>query len=142
MSRIGKSLWVIGGTICIGLAILGILLPVLPTTPFLLLAAFCYGRGSERFYRWLIVRSPFGNYIRNYRDGQGIPLKYKVVTVTLLWLTIGISIGFIVTTWWLKALLAIVAVGVTFHLSRIKTRCQESPNPVNRNNPTKSAEIS
>jgi len=142
MNRIKKSLWVVGGTACIGLAILGIFLPVLPTTPFLLLAAFCYGRGSERFYHWLVERSPFGIYIRNYRDGQGIPLKHKVATIALLWLTIGISIGFIVTTWWVKTLLAIVAIGVTLHLSKIKTRRQESPNPADRRNPMESVEIS
>jgi len=61
-----KHLLVIGGSISLGLGILGIFFPVLPTTPFLLLAAFCYGRGSTRFYHWLVDRSWVGGYIRDY----------------------------------------------------------------------------
>jgi uncharacterized protein len=116
-----KKLWIICGTVCVGLALLGIFLPVLPTTPFLLLAAYCFGRGSERFYHWLVDRSRLGVYIRSYREGRGIPLKQKILTIALLWVTIGFAIGFAAQTWWLKALLAAIAVGVTFHLSKIKT---------------------
>ena len=129
-----KHLWVIGGTLSVGLGILGIFLPVLPTTPFLLLAAFCFGRGSERFYHWLVVRSPFGGYIQNYREGRGIPLKQKLLIILLLWLMIGFAIGFVVTTWWLKALLAVVAVGVTIHLIKIKTWRPMPPGPVEKVN--------
>ena len=59
------------GSLSIGLAFLGIFLPLLPTTPFLLLAAACYLRSSDRFYHWLIYHKWFGNYIRNYREGRG-----------------------------------------------------------------------
>src|SRR5690349_13464177 len=121
MRRIGKSLWVIGGTLCTCLVILGIFFPILPTTPFLLLAAYCYGRGSERFYGWLVHRSPFGTYIRNYRERRGIPLKQKVMSIIFLWLTIGFAIGFTATTWWVQAFLVGIAVGVTIYLSRIRT---------------------
>jgi uncharacterized membrane protein YbaN (DUF454 family) len=116
-----KSIWIVGGTVCVCLGILGIFLPILPTTPFLLLAAYCYGRGSKRFYHWLVDRSRVGGYIRSYREGRGIPIKQKVLTIVLLWLTIGITIGFVVTTWWLKILLVAVALGVTTHLIKIKT---------------------
>jgi uncharacterized membrane protein YbaN (DUF454 family) len=122
----GKSFWIIGGSVCLSLGILGIFLPILPTTPFLLLAAYCYGRGSDRFYNWLLNRSWFGSYIRNYQEGRGIPLNQKLLTFVLLWLTIGFTIGFVATTWWLKALLLVVAVGVTIHVSKIKTWRQES----------------
>lgn len=117
----GKSLWIVGGTVCVGLGVMGLFLPVLPTTPFLLLAAFCYGRGSKRFYDWLVDCSWVGGYIRSYREGRGIQLKQKVLTIVLLWLTIGLTIGFVETTWWQKILLAVVAVGVTIHLMMIKT---------------------
>lgn len=120
-TTLGRSLWITGGTVCVGLGLLGIFLPVLPTTPFLLLAAFCYGRGSKRFYHWLVDRSWFGDYIRNYREGRGIPLKQKVMTIILLWLTIGVTIGLTEPAWWLKVLLAAVAIGVTFHVTRLKT---------------------
>jgi uncharacterized membrane protein YbaN (DUF454 family) len=137
-----KHLWVIGGTVSLGLGILGIFLPVLPTTPFLLLAAFCYGRGSERFYNWLVNRSRIGGYIRDYREGRGIPLKQKLLTVALLWVTIGFTIGFVATTWWLKALLVVVAAGVTIHLIKIKTWRPESPGLADKENSMESIEVS
>jgi uncharacterized membrane protein YbaN (DUF454 family) len=121
IKNVMARIWVIGGTVCLGLAFLGIFLPVLPATPFLLLAAFCYGRGSERFYDWLVDRSWVRGYIRGYREGRGIKIKHKVMSFILLWLTIGYAIGFGVTIWWLKLLLVIVAVGVTTHLIMIKT---------------------
>ena len=138
----GKKLWIIGGTVCVGLGILGIFLPVLPTTPFLLLAAFCYGRGSMRFYHWLVNRSRLGVYIRSYREGRGIPLKQKVLTIALLWFTIGFAIGFVANPWWAKALLLVVAVGVTIHLSKIKTLQRESHSSADQANSIESVEVS
>ena len=137
-----NHLWVLGGTICVGLCILGIFLPVLPTTPFLLLAAYCYTRGSDRFYNWLLNRSWFGGYIQNYREGRGIPLKQKLLTIVVLWLTIGFAIGIIATTWWLKALLLVVAVGVTIHVGKIKTWQQESPGSTDQANLDEWVEVS
>ncbi len=109
------------GTLCVGLGTLGILLPLLPTTPFLLLAAWCYARSSRRFYRWLLTNSWFGGYIRNYRAGRGIPLKQKVLTLLLLWLTIGYSAWRSVDLWWGRGVLLGIACGVTLHLMRIRT---------------------
>lgn len=129
--KMRNYLWVLGGTVSLGLGILGIFFPVLPTTPFLLLAAFCYGRGSERFYHWLVYRSVFSEYIRNYRDGRGIPLKQKLLTILFLWLTIGFAIGFAVSNWWVRALLLCIAIGVTIHLSRIKP-LQAAPTPTSK----------
>lgn len=141
-TKMKNHLWVLGGTICVGLGILGIFLPVLPTTPFLLLAAYCYTRGSDRFYRWLLNRSWFGSYIRNYREGRGIPLKQKLLAIALLWLTIGYAIGFVATTWWLEAILLVMAVGVTIHVSKIKTWRQESPGSADQANSKESVEVS
>ena len=135
-------MWVLGGTVCVALGILGIFLPILPTTPFLLLAAYCYTRGSDRFYNWLLNRSWFGGYIRNYREGRGIPLKQKLLSIALLWLTIGYAIGVVVTTWWLEGLFLVVALGVTFHLSKIKTWPQEPPNLVDPVKPKESIDVS
>ena len=137
----GKSFWIFIGTLSLGLGVLGLFLPVLPTTPFLLLAAFSYGRGSERFYNWLLNRSWAGNYIRSYREGRGIPRKQKLLTIALLWVTIGITIGFAVTTWWLKIILAGVCIGVTAHLVRIKTWQPEVPAEANQVQYTDLSEI-
>jgi hypothetical protein len=116
-----KSLLIIIGTLCVALGIVGVFLPVLPTTPFLLLAAVCYARSSERFYHWLMTNRWCGEYVRNYREGKGIPLKQKVLTVLVLWLTIIYAAGFVMTLWWVRIILLGIAVGVTIHLIRIKT---------------------
>ncbi len=136
MKEISKSIWIFGGTVCVGLGMLGVFLPVLPTTPFLLLAAFCYGRGSVRFYDWLVRRSLFRGYIQNYREGRGLPLRQKLLTILLLWMTIGTTTWLAVTAWWLKALLILVAAGVTIHLGTIKTKMRDSLDPVERVNST------
>jgi uncharacterized membrane protein YbaN (DUF454 family) len=121
MEQVNKTAWIIGGTICAGLGVLGVFLPVLPTTPFLLLAAFCFGRGSKRFHHWLVYRSWIGSYIRNYQSGQGIPFLQKLSTLGFLWLTIGSTIGFTELVWWIKTALVLMAVGVSIHLGRMKT---------------------
>ena len=116
-----RTLLIVSGTLCVTLGILGIFLPVLPTTPFLLLAVICYARSSKRLYNRLITNRWCGQYIRNYREGKGIPLKQKVLTILLLWLMIGYAAGFVVTLWWVKIILFGIAIGVTIHLIRIKT---------------------
>ncbi|MBN2201407.1 YbaN family protein [bacterium] len=121
MTRPVRMLLVAAGTACVGLGFIGMFLPVLPTTPFLLLAAACYARSSQRFYRWLMTNRWFGAILRNYREGRGLPLKQKITTLLLLWLTIGATAVFAVTSFWIRFFLLIVAVGVTIHLLKIKT---------------------
>ena len=116
-----QALLITAGTICVVLAIFGIVLPVLPTTPFLLLAAICYERSSPRFHSWLLTNRWFGSYIKNYREGKGIPLRQKVITLAILWATIVAGIVFAQLNWWISLLLLGIAVGVTIHLARIKT---------------------
>lgn len=116
-----RILLVIAGTICVGLGIVGIFVPVLPTTPFLLLAAACYARSSQRFYGWLLNNKWFGSYIRNYLERKGITLRAKIITLTLLWITIGVSVAFAVETLALKLILVIIAIGVSIHILSIRT---------------------
>jgi uncharacterized membrane protein YbaN (DUF454 family) len=121
MNRLKRMLLVAAGTLCVGLGFLGVFLPLLPTTPFLLLAAACYARSSERFYHWLMTNRWCGETIRNYRSGKGIPRRQKILTVTLLWATIGVTACFATTLWWLRLLLLGIAAAVTAHLLKIKT---------------------
>jgi uncharacterized membrane protein YbaN (DUF454 family) len=109
------------GTLSLAIGIVGIFTPVLPTTPFLLLAAACYLRSSERFHRWLMNNRVFGSYIRNYTEGRGLPLKVKLFTIALLWVTIGISI-WLVSNMIVTAVLLFVAVGVSLHIAFIRAR--------------------
>lgn len=114
-------LLIIAGTIFLGLGFVGVFIPILPTTPFLLLAAACFARSSKRFYEWLLNNKWFGSYIRNYRDGKGIPVKVKIVTISVLWTTILVSVSFVTQVLWLELLLILIAAAVTIHILTIKT---------------------
>jgi uncharacterized membrane protein YbaN (DUF454 family) len=129
VKQLSRYLLIAAGTLSVGLAILGIFLPILPTTPFLLLAAFLYARSSERFLHWLLTNRVFGAYIDNYRRGLGMPRREKILTVTALWLTIGFSAFYVVQVVWLKVLLGLIATGVTLHLVRIPTYTRTPPLP-------------
>lgn len=120
-----KGLLIIAGFLAVGLGILGMFLPVLPTTPFLLLAAACFAKSSKRFYHWLLNNKWFGSYIKNYREGKGIPLKIKVLSMGFMWATILTSSIFFVENIYFRILLIAIAVGVTIHISLIKTKKSE-----------------
>lgn len=108
------------GTLFVALGIIGIFLPVLPTTPFLLLAAACYARSSDRFYNGLMSNRVFGNYIRNYREGRGVPVKVKIVSITFLWASISISMLLVVFDILLRLILLVIAIAVTLHIASIR----------------------
>ena len=115
-----KILFAIAGTLALLLAILGIFLPLLPTTPFLLLASACYLRGSERMHRWLLGNRIFGPYLDNLQAGRGIPLRGKIIALTLMWISLAISAWYMPVPWALPLLL-ISGIGVTIYLLRMKT---------------------
>jgi uncharacterized membrane protein YbaN (DUF454 family) len=123
--RTGKGLlrilMIVAGTLFVGLGVLGIFLPLLPTTPFLLLAAACYARGSKRFYTWLLNNRWFGNYIRDYREKKQVPLTVKVSSVSLLWIAIMVSALLVVHILLVKIILILIAIGVTVHILSIRT---------------------
>jgi len=116
-----KKILVALGFISLFLGIIGILIPLLPTTPFLLLAAVCFLNGSDRIYRWLMDHKLFGAYIRNFREHHAIPLRTKVFAISLLWLTILISVFIVVDSIFVDILLMIIAIGVTAHILHFKT---------------------
>ncbi len=109
------------GTFFVVLGFLGILIPLLPTTPFLLLAAACYARGSRRFYDWLLNNRLFGKYIKDSIAGRAISFRTKVLSISLLWLTIGYSTLFVMPLFFGKIVLVFIAVTVTIHILKIKT---------------------
>ena len=116
-----RILLIIAGTFFVGLGIVGIFVPVLPTTPFLLLAAACYARSSQKLYGWLLHNKWFGNYIKNYLERKGVPLKVKVVAITLLWITIGSSVAFVVQILVVKLILVLIAIGISIHILSVRT---------------------
>lgn len=115
-----KTFYNIAGTVALLLGILGIFLPVLPTTPFLLLASACYMRGSARMHRWLMSQRHLGPYIRNFQSGRGIPLRAKIAALALMWTSLTISM-WVVPLPWVRALLLIPGIGVTVYLYRVPT---------------------
>jgi uncharacterized membrane protein YbaN (DUF454 family) len=121
-----KILLIATGTFLIGVSIVGIFIPVLPTTPFLLLSAALYARSSKRFYNWLINNRILGRYIKNYREGKGIPVKAKITAISILWITIGYSAIFAIEILWVRILLVIIAIGVTVHIVRIKPKVENN----------------
>jgi uncharacterized membrane protein YbaN (DUF454 family) len=117
-----RALLIVAGSISLGLGTLGIIVPVLPTTPFLLLAVACYMRSSERLLNWLLNNRWFGKYIRNYQEGKGIPKKTKILALSFLWITIIYSTCFVVEEILIaQVALLLVATAVTIHLIRTPT---------------------
>lgn len=120
--KLKKRLLIIAGTLSTAIGIIGIVVPILPTTPFLLLAAACYLRSSERLYSWLLNNRLFGTYIADYLAGRGMPVRTKIFTLLLLWVAIGISICFGTHNLVVRIVLGLVAVGVTTHIIMIRVK--------------------
>jgi len=108
------------GTIFLGLAVLGIFLPLLPTTPFLLLASACYVRGSQTLHNWLLNHKYLGNYISNIKDKRGMPLRAKIITICFLWPSLIFSM-YRVDYLAVDLILLMVGVGVTTLILKLKT---------------------
>ncbi|WP_372861149.1 YbaN family protein [Spongiibacter sp.] len=110
------------GWLSFALGMIGLLLPVVPTSPFLILSAACFLRSSPRFYHWLTQHPWFGRYIRYYMEGRGIPTKIKVLILLLLWIMILSSALLIVRIPWVTATLCSIAALVSIYILR-------QPNP-------------
>lgn len=118
-SRLMKALLVAAGTLSVALGVIGIFLPLMPTTVFLLLAAACYARSSDRFYLWLVNHRWLGTYIRNHYEGRGMRRRDKVITLVALWAGIGATAIWSVDATWIRVILAGIAVAVTAHIVRL-----------------------
>lgn len=111
------------GCLAVAMGVAGIVLPLVPTTPFLLLAAACFSRASPRLNAWLHDNRWFGPYLRSYRSGQGIPLHGKIGILAFLWLSLGASAlwGVPRNMWAVQLMLLAIGVGVTIHIARMRT---------------------
>lgn len=116
-----KWLFLTVGVIATCLGVIGIFLPLVPTTPFLLLAAACFARSSDRFHRWLVEHAHLGPMVRGYLEGTGIPRRAKTVAIVMVWLTVPPSAFLLVPMPWVRALLLVIATGVTIYLVRLPT---------------------
>lgn len=115
-----KIIYITAGSLCLILGGIGIFVPVLPTTPFWLLTAWLYTRSSPYLYDKVMNIPVFGNCVRNFQEHKAIPLRGKIISVTTLWLTIGVSI-WIVARLWTTIILVAIAAGITLHILSYKT---------------------
>ena len=117
-----KIILTIFGLLSLTLGVIGIFVPILPTTPLLLLAAWCFFRSSKTLYEKLINSKHLGSYIKNFRENKIIPLKTKVYIITMLWASLIYCIFFVADGMlWLQILLAIILIGVTIHILSYKS---------------------
>lgn len=119
--RLVRWLFVGLGSLLVAVGILGIFLPLLPSTVFFLLAAGCYGKSSPGAYRWLTTNRWFGRHLRDYSEERGATVAAKVYSIGSLWLGIGLTEYLFVDNLWVRLALATVAVAVSIHLFALRT---------------------
>lgn len=116
-----KWILTILGLLALGLGILGIFLPVLPTTPLLLLAAALFLRSNRGLYDWLLNHPRLGPYIRNFMEYKAIPLKIKVLSVSLVWITLLNCAIFVADHWAFRLFFIVLAAAISVHILSYKT---------------------
>ena len=117
-----RILLIIIGSISLSLGVIGIFIPLLPTTPLLLLSAWCFFRSSEKLYYKLINSKHLGTYIKNFRENKVIPIKTKIYIITLLWISLIYCIFFVANGMlWLQIILGLILIGVTAHILSYKS---------------------
>ena len=132
-----KWLLIFIGILSVGLAMVGIFLPLLPTTPLLLLAATCFFRSSDRLYQWFITHKWFGHYIKNYREQKATTKQAKIVIILLLWGSLGYTIIWVLSALTVRILLLLIGAGVTLHVLSLKML---TPEMLSENHKTKGVE--
>ena len=122
-NRLVRLLFVFIGSLFVGLAIIGIFLPGLPTTPFLILAAYFYIRSSNKLYNWLINNKILGVYIKGYLSGKGMPLRAKIISLMLMWIfgSFAVLFGIPDSLIFVKIIVFIILLIGTIFLLRVKT---------------------
>ncbi len=123
-----RYVYLISGFLLVGIGVIGIFLPILPTTIFLILASACFMKSSPKANEWLKNNRFLGAYLRNYQDKTGLTVKAKVLNISVLWISITLSAYFLTEELYIRILLLAIAIGVTIHLLMIKT---QKSNPTN-----------
>ncbi len=113
-----RIVWLLAGLLCLGAGVLGVFLPLLPTTPFLLLAAFCFARGSARLHDWLVTHPKLGPPITQWREHGAISVQAKILAGVALAVTFAISLMLDIPGWALAAQAVVLAVVALFLFTR------------------------
>lgn len=121
-SPVVRALFMGAGLLALGLGIAGIFLPVLPTTPFILLAAACFARSHHRFHTWLLAHRLFGPMVDEWQRYRSIPYRTKIIAIATMAFTLGTSIVFFVRPLWVRVLLTVCGIGLAVWMYRIPSR--------------------
>lgn len=121
MKDVKKYFLVFLGSLFVVIGVIGIFLPLLPTTPFLLIASYCYLKSSQKHYDRLMNSRYLGKYIKDYVEKKEIPIKVKILSISILWITIIISAASI-NKYYLKILLLFIAIAVTLHIIKLRSK--------------------
>ena len=116
-----RGVYIVVGTIALVIGAIGLFLPVIPTTPLVILAAACYYRGSDRLHNWILSSGWFGETVKNYQEGRGLTRHTKVKAISMMWAMIFISAWFFVSNLFVRVAIICVAIGVTVYLVRLPT---------------------
>jgi len=117
-----RYFYLISGILLVAIGVIGIFLPILPTTIFLILASACFIKSSPQANEWLRNHKILGMYIKNYQDKSGLTIKSKIINIIFLWMMISVSALFFTELMYIKLLLLAIAIGVTIHLLMVKTK--------------------
>lgn len=121
LNELSKPFLIAAGWTFVAVGIIGIFLPLVPTTIFFILAAWCFAKSSEKFYNWLIYHPHFGKFVRNFHEKKGMPVKSKIIAVVMLILTIGSSAIFFTHQIIVRVILFCIALGVSAYIISLKT---------------------
>lgn len=126
ISPLAKYLYLASGFLLVAIGVIGIFLPLLPTTIFLILASICFLKSSPKANEWLRNHKILGGYIDNYQNKTGLTIKSKIINIITLWISISVSALLFTDKTYIKLLLLSIAIGVTVHLIMIKTKKNQS----------------
>ena len=124
MKNLKKKIYIFVGILSVGLGIIGVFLPVMPTVPFLLVALFCFERSSKKYHDMILNNKYFGKVLKDYYEGRGLTTSVKIKAI--LFLTCGIAFSFYkVQHLYLRIMLVVIWLGVTIHIILLKTKPKE-----------------
>ncbi|MFC4404836.1 YbaN family protein [Gracilibacillus xinjiangensis] len=115
MRKFSQIVWMVGGLLSLAVGIVGVILPILPTTPLVILAAFCFGKSSPKLHNWIITNRYFGHYIADYQKGYGVPLRIKLFAILIVWTSVLFTL-LIIPLFLVKIFMLIVAISVTIFI--------------------------
>lgn len=122
MGKARRIAYIVLGTFFLILGAIGIFVPLLPTTPFWLLTCWFYVRSSETLYNKVMQNRYFGPYIRDFVEDKAIPIRSKVISVGVIWVSAILTSVFLIEQWWIIACLLLISAGVSYHIISYPTK--------------------